>query len=292
MTQLTGPGSGRAQAAAALPALDQGCLLGFVGLGAQGRALARHWADKGHKLVLFDVRREALDEFERDGAIAATSPAAVAAQVALTALCVVDDQQVEQVVLGPDGLLAGAAAGSIIVVHSTFSLGCLARITAAAKERQVTILDAPVSGGGGRAGTATSYMIGGPWETVRHCLHLFGKQGENVTYTGPSGTGIKAKLAHQVVLCGNILAAAEGYRLGAAAGLDRSALRDVLRFGVAHSRAADQLEAIFASPGTMELWDKDLELAIEWAKSLGIELPLAKLVRECLPAIFGDVPPW
>ncbi|NML91833.1 NAD(P)-dependent oxidoreductase [Sphingobium sp. TB-6] len=250
--------------------------------------LVRHWLDRGHQLVLFDIRPETMEQFEREGVVAAANPAEVAARVALTAICVVDDHQMEQVVLAPDGILAGAAAGSIIVIHSTISVGCLCKLGEAARRQDVTILDAPVSGGAGKAGTRTSYMIGGPWEVVRHCLHMFGERGENVTYTGPSGSGLKAKLAHQIVLCVNLLAASEGYRLAAAAGLEHSIMRDVLRFGVANSRAVEQFQSILASPEAMQLFSKDLELAIDWAKSLGMALPGAKLVLELLPSIFNE----
>lgn len=102
---------------------------------------------------------------------------------------------------------------------------------------------------------------------------------------------MRAKLAHQVVPCGNILAAAEGYRLAAAAGLEPGALREVLRFGVASSRAAEHFEAILANSGAMHLSDKDLQMALEWAQSHAVELPATRLVRDCLPEIFSEFAP-
>src|ERR1700691_5629047 len=205
---------------------------GFIGLGQQGKYLAINLAQAGHDLMVYDVRRGPLDELARAGATIADSPRAVGRHAEIVAICVLDDAQLEAVVLGPEGVLAAAAPDTVVVIHSTVEPSSIARIAAAAAPLKIEVVDAPVSGGEpGAKGKTMSYMVGGSDRAVERCLPLFRTSGQSITRTGASGSGIRAKLAHQLIVCLNMLAAFEGMRLGRAAGLSSSILEKVVHEG-------------------------------------------------------------
>src|ERR1700722_1749513 len=184
---------------------------GFIGLGQQGKHLAINLAQAGHDLMVYDVRREPLEELARAGATIADSPKTIGRHAEVTSICVLDDAQLDDVVLGPDGVLASAAPGSVVVVHSTVEPSSIAKIAAAAAALKIELVDAPVSGGEpGAKGKTMSYMVGGSDRAVERCMPLFRTSGRNITRTGSSGSGIRAKLAHQLIVCINMLAAYEG----------------------------------------------------------------------------------
>src|SRR5579863_2093034 len=222
---------------------------GFIGLGQQGKYLAINLAAAGHDLMVYDVRREPLEELARAGATIADSPRAIGRHGEVTAICVLDDAQLEAVIFGPDGVLAAAAPGSVVVIHSTVEPASIAKIAAAAAALKIEVVDAPVSGGEPGAKNKTmSYMVGGSDEAVERCLPLFRTSGRNITRTGPLGSGIRAKLAHQLVVCVNMLAAYEGMRLGRAAGLSSVILEQVVHEGGAQSRIADHWSQLPCDP--------------------------------------------
>ncbi len=155
---------------------------GFIGLGQQGKYLAINLAEAGHDLMVYDVRREPLEELARAGATIANSPRAVGHHAEITAICVLDDAQLKAAMFGPEGLLAGAAPRSIVVIHSTVEPSSIVKIAAAAAALKVEVVDAPVSGGepGAKAKTM-SYMAGGSDEAVERCLPLFRTSGRSIT---------------------------------------------------------------------------------------------------------------
>ena len=168
---------------------------GFIGLGQQGKYLAINLVAAGHDLMVYDVRREPLEELVRAGATVADSPRAVGRHAEVTAICVLDDAQLEAVVLGPNGVLTAAAPDSVVVIHSTVEPSSIAKIAAAAAPLNIEVVDAPVSGGEtGARGKTMSYMVGGSDRAVERCLPLFQTSGRAITRTGLSGSGIRAKL--------------------------------------------------------------------------------------------------
>jgi 2-hydroxy-3-oxopropionate reductase len=254
---------------------------GFIGLGQQGKYLAINLVAAGHDLMVYDVRREPLEELVRAGATVADSPRAIGRHAEVTAICVLDDAQLEAVVLGPSGVLMAAAPNSVVVIHSTVEPSSIAKIAAAAAPLNIEVVDAPVSGGEpGAKGKTMSYMVGGSDRAVERCLPLFQTSGRAITRTGPSGSGIRAKLAHQLIVCLNMLAASEGMRLGRAAGLSSVIVHE----GGAQSRIADhwsQLSLRSATP----VFFKDLQICLKFAHELGISVPGAALVQQLLEQI-------
>jgi 3-hydroxyisobutyrate dehydrogenase-like beta-hydroxyacid dehydrogenase len=259
--------------------------VGFIGLGQQGKYLAMNLAEAGYDLMVYDVRREPLEELARAGATIAGSPRAVGRHAEIVAICVLDDAQLEAVVLGPDGVLTAAAPDSVVVIHSTVEPSSIAKIVAAAAPLSIEVVDAPVSGGESGAKDKTmSYMVGGSDRAFERCLPLFRTSGQSITRTGPSGSGIRAKLAHQLIVCLNMLAASEGMRLGRAAGLPSAILEKVVHEGGAQSRLADQWSRLSLRSAT-PVFFKDLQICLKVADELGLSLPGAALVQQLLEQV-------
>jgi len=258
---------------------------GFIGLGQQGKYLAINLAEAGHDLMVYDVRRKPLEELARAGARIADSPRAVGRHAEVTAICVLDDAQLEAVVFGSEGVLAGAAPGTVVVIHSTVEPASIAKVAQAGAALKIDVVDAPVSGGEpGAKGKTMSYMVGGSDEGVERCVPLFQTSGRSITRTGPSGSGIRAKLAHQLIVCINMLAAYEGMRLGREAGLPSAILEQVVHEGGAQSRIADRWSRLALRSATPVFY-KDLQICLKFAHELGLSVPGAALVQQLLEQI-------
>jgi 3-hydroxyisobutyrate dehydrogenase-like beta-hydroxyacid dehydrogenase len=258
---------------------------GFIGLGQQGKYLAINLADAGHELMVYDVRPGPLEELARAGATIADSPRAIGHHAEVIAICVLDDAQLEAVIFGPEGVLEAAAPGTVVVIHSTVEPSSIAKIAAAAAPLKIEVMDAPVSGGEpGAKGKTMSYMVGGSVEAFERCLPLFQTSGQSITRTGPLGTGIRAKLAHQLIVCINMLAAYEGMRLGREAGLPSAILEQVVHEGGAQSRIADQWSRLSLKSAT-SVFFKDLQICLKFAHELGLSVPGAALVQQLLDQI-------
>ena len=258
---------------------------GFIGLGQQGKYLAINLAQAGYDLMVYDIRREPLDELARAGAIIADSPRAIGRHAEVIAICVLDDAQLEAVVFGPDGVLAAAAPGSVVVIHSTVEPSTIAKIGEAATALKIEVVDAPVSGGEAGAKRKTmSFMVGGSDDAVERCLPLFRSSGRSITRTGPLGSGIRAKLAHQIIVCINMLAAYEGMRLGREAGLPTEILEQVVHEGGAQSRVADHWSQVSLRSSLPALF-KDLRICLKFAHELNLSVPGAALAQQLLEQI-------
>ncbi len=256
---------------------------GFIGLGVQGKHLAINQARAGHELTVYDVRKEPLKELADVGASVAGSCRDVALRSDIIQICVLDDAQLEAVALGVDGVLAGCAPGSIVVIHSTVRPATVAKIAAAAAPQGVEVMDVPVSGSENGAKNKTmSYMAGGSAEGLARCRPLFETSGSKILHTGGIGTGIRAKLAHQLIICINILAAYEGMTLGEKAGVDRETLISVVRDGAAQSRVAERWKKVAFSATSRRVFYKDLQLCLEYGHELGLSLPGAALAQQMI----------
>lgn len=257
--------------------------VGFIGLGTQGKHLAINLAQAGVDLMVFDVRPEPLGELRSAGARIAGSNREVGAHGEIIAVCVLNDAQADAVVLGEQGVLAGAARGSLIVIHSTVHPNTISKLAAAAHERGVELIDAPVSGSeaGARAKTM-SYMVGGTAQQLERCRALFETSGKKITHAGPLGAGIRAKIAHQIIICINMLAAYEGMRVGREAGLSPEVLEKIIGEGAAQSRIAENWFRLKLRPHATGVFHKDLEVALKYAHELGIGLPGAALTQQLL----------
>ena len=275
--------------------------VGFIGLGQIGAPMARRWLDWPAGLTVFDVAPEATTPFAEGGAVVAASPAEVAERSTVVSVMVRDDEQVRDVLCGTHGILAGAVPGSVVVVHSTVAPDTPAELAAVASERDVHLLDAPVSGGfmGAHEGTL-ALMVGGSDDAVAIAREPLERFGTLVAHLGPVGAGTRAKLARNLVTFASYAAAGEACRLAEAAGVDLALLGEVVRHSdrvtggpgavLIRDTAApmaddDGLRPIFTH--TRGLGEKDLDLAIELATALAVDTPFARLAREQLGAALG-----
>ena len=257
--------------------------VGFIGLGKQGKPLARNLVEAGRALAVYDLRAEPVAELVKHGAIAATSPRDAAQKSNVVAICVVDDAQLEAVMVGPDGVLAGLAEGAIVAIHSTVSPQTIEALASRVRARGGELVDAPVSGGErGAAGRTMSYMVGGSTRAFEICKPLFETSGSKITHCGAAGMGMRAKLVHQIIIAVNRLAAFEGMRLGLEAGLSKDILQKIIHEGGAQSRVADDWFTRTSGGHARPLYNKDLTLGIDFAAGLGIELPGAILAKQHL----------
>lgn len=259
---------------------------GFIGLGVQGKYLAINQAQAGYDLMVYDIRPEPLQELAAAGAKIATSAKEVAAHAEVVQICVLDDSQLAAVMLGSDGVLAGAARGTIVAIHSTVRPATINAMADAAAARGIEVMDVPVSGSENGAKNKTmSYMAGGSAAAFAQCRPLFETSGPKVVHVGPLGSGIRAKLAHQLVICVNILAAHEGMLLGETSGLDLETLRGVIRDGAAQSRVAERWKKVAFSQTSRRVFYKDLQLCLEYGHELGLALPGAALTQQLIEKI-------
>lgn len=264
--------------------------VGFIGLGFQGKPLARNIVDAGYALTVHDVRDAPMRELAALGASVATSPADVARASDLVIVCVVDDEQVLDVLDGSDGLLSAAAPGLIVAVHSTILPETVKRAAEIARARGVVLVDAPVSGSAkGAEERAMSYMIGGPEAAIAACLPVFSVSGSKITITGDVGTATVAKIAHQLACCVNMMGVSEGLRLGAAAGVSRDVLLQVFHDGFAQSRAADIWPTLDLHPRATPIFYKDLKAAMTLGHDVGVAVPAAALCQQMLPGILPRI---
>jgi 3-hydroxyisobutyrate dehydrogenase-like beta-hydroxyacid dehydrogenase len=275
--------------------------VGFIGLGNIGAPMAGHLVDWPGGLVVCDVRPEAMEPFVAKGARAAGTPAEVAAEADVISVMVRDDAQAEDVL---DGILAAGRSGLVVAVHSTIAPGTAERLAAGAAPAGVAVVDAAVSGGPmGAAEGRLAVLAGGDVEAVDRCREPFGRWAGRVEHFGPVGAGTRAKLARNLVTYVSYAAVGEGLRLAAAAGVDVHRLGEVIRYS----------DALTGGPGSIavrrttepladddplrppflhgyELGEKDLRLALDLARELDVDLPLADLARAHLAATFGLAP--
>jgi 2-hydroxy-3-oxopropionate reductase len=265
--------------------------IGFIGLGIMGRPMARNLIKAGHALVVHNRSQGAVQELVGLGAKAAASPAAVASETSVIILMLPNSPDVEQVALGPQGLLGGARAGQTVIDMSTISPLVSQKVAAALGAKGVRMLDAPVSGGekGAIEGTL-SIMVGGDPAVFQEMLPLLQAMGKTITHLGPLGAGGFTKLANQVIVAVNLTALAEALTLAAKAGLDIELTLRALSGGLAGSRCLEQKTPNYLAhefkPGfKIDLHYKDLGLIMDAARALGVPLPTTAVVQELFGAV-------
>jgi len=253
--------------------------------------MARNLLKAGYSLVVHSRSRGPVDEIVKAGAVAAASPKDVAGQCDVLITMLPNSPDVEQVTLGPSGIIEGARRGLVLANMSTISPIVSQRIGAAMQARGVAMLDAPVSGGEkGAIDGALSIMVGGDKSVFERVLPVFQAMGKTITLLGPLGFGGFTKLANQIIVAVNLTALAEALTLGKKAGLDRELLLTALAGGLAGSKCLDQKKANYVastySPGfKVDLHYKDLGLIMESARELGVPLPATAVVQELFNAL-------
>ncbi len=251
---------------------------GFIGLGMMGQGMAGNLLRAGYPLTVWNRSPEKSAALLEQGARAGDSPAAVAAASDLIFVCVSDTPDVEAVILGPDGVLQGAQAGSLVIDHSTISPAATRLMAARLAEIGVGMLDAPVSGGpeGAQQGTL-SIMVGGDEVHFQRALPALQVMGRNITHLGAVGAGQTAKLVNQIIVVVTMLGVAEGLLFAQAGGLDLQRCIEAIAGGAAGSwmlsKRGVQAAVRDWRPGfTIDLQQKDLRLVLEAADQWGVPL--------------------
>jgi 3-hydroxyisobutyrate dehydrogenase len=252
----------------------------------------------GHELRVFDVRPDAAAQLVELGASVATSAADAARDAEVVGVVVLDGPQVEAVMLGPDGVFAGAGPGTVVTVHSTVHPATVDAVAAHAPAG-VTVLDAPISGGvkGARAGTLC-VMVGGPPDAFEHARPVLDAVGDLVVHLGARGAGLAAKLARNLIGYVSMLGAQEGRALADAAGTNPAAFAAILEHTGALSPMMRDLLSVpggddvyTANLGSLvELAAKDLRVTLALGDDLGVDLPATALTLDHVAFSFGAPP--
>lgn len=264
--------------------MSAGKIVGFIGLGTMGREMVLNLLAAGHAVRVYDTRPEAINELASHGAVAASSPAHAASGAAIAITMLPDTPQVEEVVCGPEGLLASPPEGRLVVDMSTISPVAVRRMHAGLAAANIAFLDAPVSGGPVGAKAATlSIMVGGDAEAFARARPVLAAMGTTITHVGAPGAGQTVKLCNQLVCGINIQAVCEAIALGRASGVDLPQLRDVLLGGSAASWMLEKLGPAMIDGDDkagfrIDLMLKDLHLVQEHANALSVPLPGTALV--------------
>lgn len=260
--------------------------IGFLGLGVMGAPMARNLLAAGHDVLAWNRSPEPLAELVEAGARSADGPAAVAAEADLVISIVSDDAALREVLGGPDGAIAAAPPGSLIIDMSTVSPALARELAAEAQARRVGFLDAPVSGGdvGAREGTL-SIMVGGSAADVERARPVFEVLGSRVTHVGDAGAGQVAKACNQVLVAVIFGGLAEALVLGSKLGVDPAAILDAVGGGMAANRIMEVrrdnfLEHDFAPGFKVDLHHKDLEIALGASGEVDAPLPLTAEVQQ------------
>lgn len=267
--------------------------LGFVGLGIMGRPMALNLRRAGCALVVYARRTESMEPLVAAGAQACASPAEVARQAEVIFTMVADTPDVEQVILGPDGMLAGVRPGSLVIDMSTISPAATRNLAARLGERGAEMLDAPVSGGeAGAIDGALSIMVGGSEPAFARALPLFEVLGKNIVHVGPNGAGQVCKSCNQIAISHTMAGVAEAILLARASGVDPVKVRAALLGGSAYSKVLEihgrrMIEGDFDPGFKAGLHQKDLRIVLEAAHELGVALPGTALVSQYLNALVG-----
>jgi 3-hydroxyisobutyrate dehydrogenase len=251
--------------------------------------MARNLIKAGNSLTVWNrtpARARAVD-----GADQAASPAELAGRSDLVMVCVSDTPDVEEVVEGEAGILAGLQPGSIIIDHSTISPAATKRLAAQVTEAGSRWLDAPVSGGTeGAANGTLSTMVGGDPDDLERARPYLAAYSTTITHVGPVGAGQLVKLVNQILVVGNQLASSEALLFAEGAGLDLPTTLEAVKGGAAGSwmlaHRGPQMIAGDWRPGfTIDLQQKDLRLVLEAADQLGIPLPGTALIFQFYRAL-------
>jgi 2-hydroxy-3-oxopropionate reductase len=267
--------------------------VGFIGLGIMGRPMALSLKKAGNELYVHARRAESMEPLTRAGAIACPTPAEVARQADVVFTMVSDTPDVEQVILGPGGVLDGLRGGCVVVDMSTISPSATRTIAERLRGLGAEMLDAPVSGGesGAIAGTL-SIMVGGTKSAFERVKPLFDVMGGSVVHVGGNGAGQVCKSCNQVVVGHAIAGVGEAMLLASASGVDPAKVRAALLGGFANSKVLEvhgqrMIDEDFAPGFKARLHQKDMRIVLEAAHELGLALPGSAMIAQYLNALMG-----
>jgi 2-hydroxy-3-oxopropionate reductase len=272
--------------------------VGFIGLGIMGRSMAHNLLKAGFDVTVWNRTTARTDPLVKAGARSARTPAEMAGTCNVVISCVSDTPDVEQVILGKDGVLSGAQGGSLVIDMSTINPNITREIGRQLAERAVHFLDAPVSGGSQGAAQGTlSIMVGGNPDQVERARPYFEAMGQRITHVGVVGAGQTVKMVNQILVVLNMLSVSEALTFAQANGVDLNRCLEAVSGGAAGSwslsNRGPQMIARDWQPGfTIDLQQKDLRLVLDAAENVGVPLIGTSLVyqlyRSLQSAGFGN----
>ena len=257
----------------------------FVGLGVMGYPMAGYLSKAGHDTVVYNRTTSKAEQWVAEyGGSSAATPQAAAAGAEIVFCCVGNDDDVREVILGEDGVLAGVSEGSVIVDHTTASATIAREVDAVAAAKSVGFLDAPVSGGqAGAENGQLTVMVGGDEEIFGRAAPVMDCYAKAITHIGPVGSGQLAKMVNQICIAGVVQGLSEGLHFAQCAGLDPAVVIESISKGAAQSwqmenrwqtMVNDEFEFGFA----VDWMRKDLGITLDEAKKNGAQLELTELV--------------
>ncbi len=260
----------------------------FLGLGVMGFPMAGHLATKGHQVTVYNRSAAKAERWvATHGGRSAPTPAAAVAGAEFVFACVGDDPDVREVVLGPAGAMAAMQAGAILVDHTTDSATLARELAAAASQRGLGFIDAPVSGGqAGAENGVLTVMCGGEAADYARVEPVIAAYARMQRLLGPAGSGQLAKMVNQICIAGLVQGLSEGIDFGLRSGLDMGAVLEVIAKGAAQSwqmenrgktMIADQFNFGFA----VDWMRKDLRICLDEATRNGAALEATELVKRC-----------
>ncbi len=264
--------------------------IGFIGLGVMGKPMAHNLLKAGYDLTVHNRSQAAVEELVGAGAHRTSSPAECARDVEALITMLPDGPDVESVMAG---VFEGAKPGTLLIDMSTISPVTAKRLAQQAQARGLPMLDAPVSGGeAGAINAQLSIMVGGEEATFELALPIFQALGTKITLMGEAGAGQMTKACNQVMVAINYLAMAEALALGAKAGMDLELLHQALAGGLANSAVWERrgplaIKGDYKAGFRIRLHHKDLTIALDAARELGVSLPGTAQVRELYRAMMN-----
>ena len=258
--------------------------VGFIGLGIMGRGMARNLRAAGFPLFVYNRTASRMTELADSGAIATTSPAELAGRCDVVITCVSDTPDVEAVIDGPNGVIAGMRPGTLVIDMSTISPQATVALAGRIAAKGGSLLDAPVSGGSEGAAKGTlSIMVGGSAADFARALPVFQAMGKNIVHVGDQGAGQTVKLVNQILVVGNALAMSEALLFAQAGGVDVTKALAAVSGGAAGSwmlsnRGPQILNRDWRPGFTIDLQQKDLRLVLDAADDVGVPLPGTALI--------------
>jgi len=268
--------------------------IGFIGLGIMGKPMAMNLIKAGYSLTVYDIRPEPVKKVVAAGAKEGKCSKDVAAQSEVVMTMLPNSPDVKKAVLGENGVLDGARAGMILIDMSSIAPMVSKEIEAEARKIGVEMLDAPVSGGEPKAKDGTlSIMVGGKQEVFKQVEDILKVMGASAVLVGDIGSGNITKLANQIIVALNIAAMSEAMVLATKAGVDPEKVYHAIHGGLAGSNVLDAkvplaLDGNFKPGFRIELHIKDLANALDTAREIDVQVPLASSVMDIMQALKVD----
>lgn len=268
--------------------------IGFIGLGIMGKPMCKNLLKAGHNCRVYDIVKASVEELQGCGAVGCKSAQEAAMDADLVITMLPNSPHVRQVVLGDQGIIHVMKEGTILVDMSSIAPLASQEVGKALAQKNIGMLDAPVSGGEPKAIDGTlSIMVGGKRELYDRLKDILLCMGSSAVYCGELGAGNTTKLANQIVVALNIAACAEAFTLAKKAGVDPELVYAAIRGGLAGSTVMEAKVPMMLSgndrPGfKIELHIKDLNNALETGHGVGMGLPLTAAVMEMLQQLKAD----